>query len=541
MTSSFFIVYKKKVPKSQSKINTPKTSQRYALLSVFDKKDITEFAKGLLSLGFQIISTGGTAKVLEETGIKVVPVQAITKNPESFDGRMKTISFQIESAILYDRTNPSHIKEAKKLGVKKIDVVVCNLYPFEETVKNHKVNINDAVENIDVGGPTMIRAAAKNFKNVLVAVDPSDYSQILENLRTGKDSLIFRKTLAAKAFQHLSFYDAQIGKFLSNDKFPKELTLPGRLGVKLRYGENPHQEASVYFEPNTNSPLRNLKKLTGRDLSYVNFTDIWAGFECVRLFKTPAAVVIKHNSPSGIALGKDSKEALVRAVEADPESAFGGVMVLNSEIDIKTAKAFADFKEENGVLVDIIAAPYVTRDAQEYIKKIRKSTGIYTFGKIQSKRANNSHIKFFDGGFIVQDWDNNGTKTKNWKIVTKKRPTKRELEQMKIAWKFIGRVKSNTIIIMDGKLPMTRGIGSGQTSRVRSVKIALEQAGKYAKGGMLASDSFFPFDDSVKLAAKAGISAIIQQGGSVNDKLSIEAADKAGVAMVLTNERKFWH
>jgi phosphoribosylaminoimidazolecarboxamide formyltransferase/IMP cyclohydrolase len=260
------------------------------------------------------------------------------------------------------------------------------------------------------------------------------------------------------------------------------------------------------------------------------------------MFKTPAAVVIKHNSPSGIALGKTTSEALSRAVAADPESAFGGIVVLNQSLDIETAKTFADFKEENGVLIDIVAAPSVTNDAKEFVTTIRKSTGIYTFGQIPKQRSNPNHLKFFDGGFVIQDWDNTSDANfKNWKVVTKAKPTPKQLEQMRIAWKFIARIKSNTIIIVDKDLPMTRGIGCGQTSRVRSAKIALEQAEKYTDGAVLASDAFFPFDDSVKLAAKYSIAAIIQPGGSINDKLSIEAADKTGMAMVFTGERKFWH
>ncbi len=522
-------------PKTSSK-----TFNKYALISVYDKTGIVDLAKKLIEHGYKIISTGGTAKILESAGIKVIPIQKITGNPESFDGRMKTISFEIESGILFDRKNPKHVKEAKDLNIKPIDIVVCNLYPFEETIKKPKITLNEAVEQIDVGGPTMIRAAAKNFKNVLVVTSPSDYSTVLKNIGTQKTTEPLKKQLSAKAFRHLSFYDAQVANYLISDKFPDEATLPGRKSITLRYGENPHQESVVYFEPHNNSPLQNLSKLTGRDLSYVNFTDISAGLESVRIFQTPAAVVIKHNSPSGVALGKNSAEALKRAVEADPESAFGGVMVLNISIDLQCAKTFADFKEENGVLVDIIAAPSVTIDAQEFIKTVRKTTGIYTFGKIPKKRSNSIHARHFDGGFVLQDWDDKFS-TKDWKVVTKKRPTAKQMEQADLGWKFVSRIKSNTILVIDKNLPMTRGVGSGQTSRVRSTKIALEQAGEYCKGGILISDSFFPFDDSVKLAAKAGITCIVQQGGSVRDNLSIEAADKAGISMVMTGERKFWH
>jgi phosphoribosylaminoimidazolecarboxamide formyltransferase/IMP cyclohydrolase len=513
---------------------------KYALLSVSDKSGIVDLAKALSSLNFKIISTGGTAKILTDSGIKVIPIQNITGNPESFDGRMKTISFQIEGGILYDRTNPSHVWQAKKLGILEIAVVVANLYPFEQTVKNSNVSMKKAVESIDVGGPTMVRAAAKNFKNVLVVVDSNDYGTVINVLKKNSPDNKFRQAMAAKAFAHLTFYDSQIAKYLGHEQFPQETTMPGRKGITLRYGENPHQKATVYFEPNNNSPLKNLKKLTGRDLSYINFTDIAAGLESVRMFTKPAAVVIKHNSPCGIALGDSPAQALKRAVAADPESAFGGIVVLNKPLDIKTARTFASFKEKDHVLMDIIAAPNVTEEAKNFLKNVRKSTGIYTFGNIPQQRSNSTHTRFFDGGFLMQDWDDK-INFSNWKVVTKIKPTPKQRKQMEIAWKFIGRIKSNSIIIVDKNLPMTRGIGSGQTSRVRSTKIALEQAGKNAKGAILASDSFFPFDDSVKLAAKAGIAAIVQQGGSINDKLSIEAANASGIPMILTGERKFWH
>lgn len=528
---------KKKSGKSQ-----PRQSDRYALLSVSDKTGIVDFARSLDTIGFRIISTGGTAKALSDEGINVIPIQDITGNPESFDGRMKTISFEVESGILFDRTNPSHVREAKDLGIKKIDLVVANLYPFEETVGNPKVTLDQAVENIDVGGPTMVRAAAKNFKNVLVVVDPNDYESVAEALKKGSIDDTFRQALAAKAFDHLSFYDAQIARYLREEEFAWEIALPGRRSIDLRYGENPHQKGVVYFEPNTNSPLRNLRRLTGRELSYVNFTDIASGLESVRVFQVPAAVVIKHNSPSGIALGKSPAEALARAVEADPESAFGGVIVLNKPLDIKTAKTFASFREGDGVLIDIVAAPFITDGARDFIKGVRKTTGIYIFGDIPEKRSNSSHLRFFDGGFVMQDWDD-GTEVRfqDWKTSGKIKPTPKQLRQMRIAWKFIGRIRSNSIIVVDKEEPMTRGIGSGQTSRVRATRIALEQAGKYARGAILASDSFFPFDDCVKLAAEHGISAIVQQGGSINDKASIEASDAAKIPMVLTGERKFWH
>lgn len=500
-------------------------TQKYALFSVSDKTGIVDFAKVITSLGYQIISTGGTAKVLTENNIPVIPIQEITDNPESFDGRMKTISFEIESGILFDRNNPSHAKEAKELGIKPIDIVVCNLYPFEQ---------EQTIENIDVGGPTMIRAAAKNFENVLVIVDKNDYEDVTDTLKKSGVDLTIRQKLAAKAFVHLSLYDSQVARFLGKERFPDELTIPGRKVLDLRYGENPHQKAALYLEPNTNSLLARLERLAGRELSLINITDINAGIESVRLFDEPCAVVIKHNTPCGIALGEIPSEALSRAIEADPESAFGGVVVLNQEMDILAAKHIKH--------IDIIAAPEFDEDALTFLKSVRKTMGIYSFGEIPKQRSNPVNIKCVDGGFTIQEADDDiEGGFKDWEVVTEKEPTQKELEQMKIAWKFISRIKSNAIIVIDKNIPMTRGIGSGQTSRIRSTKIALEQAGKFAKGGVLASDSFFPFDDSVKLATKAGITAIVQQGGSINDKLSIDAANKAGIAMVFTGRRAFWH
>ena len=513
------------------------SDKKYALLSVFDKTGISEFAKQISKLGYKIISTGGTAKTLEENGIEIVPIQEITGNPESFDGRMKTISFQIESGILFDRSNPNHVKQASEMQIPQIDIVVCNLYPFEKTIQNSKVTIDEAIENIDVGGPTMIRAAAKNFKNVLVLVNPDDYTLV-----SSKISLDTRQALAARAFHHLSFYDAQIARFFSKELFPEELALPLRKTITLRYGENPHQQGAAYMHPHNNSPLQNLKKQWGRDLSHVNLTDINAGLESVRVFKEPAAVVIKHNSPCGLAAGRSAEEALKRAIAADPESAFGGIVVLNKEMDLTAAKAIGEFKDERHANMDIVAVPSITEDALEFLKKVRKTMGIYTFVDIPNTRSHDDNIKMVDGGLVIQTGDNDiEGGFKDWKVVTKKQPTEKQLSQMKIAWKFIGRIKSNAIIVVDKEIPMTRGIGTGQTSRIRSTKIALEQAGGHTKDAILASDSFFPFDDSVKLAAKAGIAAIVQQGGSINDKASIEAADNAGIAMVFTGRRAFWH
>lgn len=516
-------------------------SKRYALISVFDKREVVPLARLLKELDYEIISTGGTAKELERNGVDIIPIEQITGNPEAFDGRMKTISFQVESGILFDRSKTSHQKEARKFKIKPIDIVVCNLYPFEKTIQTPGTTFEQAIEMIDVGGPTMIRAAAKNHKHVLVLCDPGDYETVGKELKHHKVTGSLRRRLAAKAFRHLSYYDSQIGSYLETDNyFPTELTIPGKKVEDLRYGENPHQQAAVYLQPNIYSLFSSLQKKAGRGLSLTNITDINAGIEAVRLFREPAAVVIKHNTPCGIALGKNIKEALNRAIEADPESAFGGVIVLNKPLDKQTAQIIATFKDERRSNIDIVAVPDISDSTVELLTGIRKTMGIYAFGRIPPE--NFIQVKWINGGFAIQTNDIGIKKSfKKWEVVTKKKPTPKQLEQMKIGWQFISRIRSNAIIIIDKNFPMTRGIGTGQTSRVRSTRIALEQAGEKAKGAVLVSDSFFPFDDSVRMATKQGIGAIVQQGGSVNDKLSIQAADEAGIPMVLTHRRAFWH
>lgn len=509
-------------------------TKKFALLSVYDKVGISDFAKVLSKLGYKIISTGGTFEVLQKDGIEVVPIEEITGNPrDSFDGRIKTISFQIEGGILFDRKNKSHAALAEKLKIPQIDIVVCNLYPFEQ---------KSSIENIDVGGPTMIRAAAKNYENVIVLVDPKDYVKVAKKLENNEVTNDLRKELAAKAFYHLSFYDSQIGNFLSKENFPQELTIPLRKASQLRYGENPHQEGVLYLMPKTNSPLSKLEKHWGRDLSGTNIGDIYAGLETVRQFKEVAATVIKHFSPCGIALGANAKEALDRAIKADPVSAFGGVIVINRPVDKETAEIVAKFKNESEGNIDIVAVPSISDEALKLLKGIRKSMGIYTFGKIPPERTERIDLKYFAGGVLLQDFDNDVESSfKNWKVVTKNKPSEKQLNLMKFGFKAVKVVRSNAVIVVDRDLPMTRGIGSGQTSRVGATKIALEQAGDFAKGGILISDSFFPFSDSVKLAAKYGISVIVEQGGSVNDSQSIDAANEANIPMIFTGRRAFRH
>lgn len=516
------------------KICIVKDMNRFALISVYDKNGVSDFARTLIKHSYKIISTGGTYELLTKNGLNVTPIEEITGNPrDSFDGRMKTISFHIEGGILFDRKNPKHVNEVKKLNIPQIDVVVCNLYPFEE---------KEAVENIDVGGPTMIRAAAKNYQNVIVVVDPEDYEKVAKAMDGGKVDEKLSKELAAKAFYHLSLYDSLIGSFFSEEKFPEKITIPLRKITELRYGENPHQQGALYSMPKTNSPLAKLTKLWGRDLSGTNIGDIYAGLETVRQFSDPAACVIKHFSPCGIALGKDSHQALSRAIEADPVSAFGGVIVQNRPMDLKTAEIVAKFKRESEGNIDIVAVPEISADALELLKGIRKSMGIYTFGEIPGNRSESRDVKYFSGAVLLQTFDDNPEKNfKDWKVVTKNRPVSQQVKLMEFGFKAVKAVRSNAVIVVDKDLPMSRGIGSGQTSRIGATKIALDQAGKFAKGAILISDSFFPFDDSVRLAGKYGISAILQQGGSVNDNASIKAANELGIIMVFTKRRAFRH
>lgn len=516
-------------------------NKHYALLSVFDKTGIEDFARTLIAAGYTIISTGGTGKRLAQSLIPFVPIEKITGNPESFDGRMKTISFQVESGILFDRKKPSHRREAKELRVPRIDMVVCNLYPFEQTVAKRGVTMGEAIETIDVGGPTMVRAAAKNFTHVLVVTNPTDYGRVEEALKNNKADPAFRQELAAKAFAHLSLYDAQIARYLDHDEYPDELSIPLRKKERLRYGDNPDQSAVWYQEVGVDSTVSRLKLLSGRAPSATNITDIDAGVKAVRIFQTPAAVVIKHNSPCGIALGTTAKQALERALLSDPESAFGGVVVLNTPMTMGAAAIMADFKKQGQGMMDVVVVPTFDEHALQILTDVRKSTGLYTFGRLSTTSPNRKMFRWIDGGVIVQKENDPESLFSKWHVVTTKRPTAKQLAQMKIAWKFLSRIRSNTILVLDKDLPMARGIGSGQTSRVLSTKIALERAAEFTRGGILASDSFFPFDDSVKLAAKAGISAIIQQGGSIRDQDSIDAATAAGIAMVFTGQRVFWH
>lgn len=510
----------------------------YALISVSDKTGISDLARVLNCAGYTIISTGGTGRALAGEGISFTPIEKITGNPESFEGRMKTISFPVEGGILFDRSKPEHIDQAQNLGVPCIDIVVCNLYPFEQTVGGEGVTLDEAIESIDVGGPTMVRAAAKNFKHVLVVTDPNDYGRVADVLPKGAVTEELRQELAAKAFRHLSFYDAQIAKFLGKEQFPKELTIPLRRGPDLRYGDNPDQTAVWYVQPGVDSPLQHLEQLAGRGLSETNLTDIQMGIMAVRQHDEPAAAIIKHNSPCGIAAGA---EVLRMALEADPESAFGGVVVLNRPMRMADVEAIAAFKQEGRGQMDIIAAPSFEEGVVEALTAIRKTTGVYAFGELPPQSPDGLLYRWVDGGVLVEEENNPEARFDQWKVVVGDELTDPQLAQARLGWKFASRVRSNTVVVMDPDLPMTRGIGSGQTSRVRAARIALEQAKEHARGALLISDGFLPMSDTVELAKAHGIKIIVQPGGSISDEKVIEAAREAGITMVFTGQRLFWH
>ena len=516
-----------------------------AILSVYDKTGLVELAQGLNGLGVELFSTGGTKRTLEEQQIAVRGIEELTGFPEILDGRVKTLHPAVHGGLLARRDLPAHQAELRQHGLGYIDMVVVNLYPFMATISKPAVTLDDALENIDIGGPTMLRAAAKNFPSVLVVADPADYPAILEALAKGAVDQAFRQSLAAKAFQHVAFYDTVISQYLRDpqDLFPQELTLAFQRKNVLRYGENPHQKGALYQEPMvTFSSLVLGEQALGQPPSLCNINDLSAALESVRDFVgRPAAVVIKHATPSGFALADTLAHALEKAIHADVASAFGGIIGLNQPMDMDAAQVVAAFKEEEFSNIDAIVAPGVTEDAIELLRKTRRRMVLFTVPPLALLPELSRSFKHIPGGMLYQEANVRPVDTSGWKTVTQAIPTGAQLAAMKDAWTLIRRIRSNTIMVWDAEEGVTLGIGSGQTSRVGAAKLALDQAGARARGAILVSDSFFPFPDSVELAASYSIGAIVQQGGSINDKLSIEAADAAGIPMVLTGERAFWH
>ncbi|WP_425060367.1 Bifunctional purine biosynthesis protein PurH [Sporomusa carbonis] len=508
-----------------------------ALLSVSDKTGIVEFAQALHNFGIEIISTGGTMKVIKEAGIPVTYVSEVTGFPEIMDGRVKTLNPYIHGGILAIRDNPGHQAAMAEHNIKGIDIVAVNLYPFRQTVAKPSVTLEDAVENIDIGGPAMIRAAAKNFQYVTVVVNPRRYEEIIAQLsRNGEVDFNVRMALAKEAFSHTAEYDAYISRYLSGQLgqglFPDTLHLVYEKVQDLRYGENPHQAAAFYQEQHfAGAGVANAKQLSGKELSFNNIVDIEAAYTLVAEFEQPAAAIIKHTNPCGTGIGATLAEAYDKAYQADPVSAFGGIIGLNREVDKVTAQLIS------AIFVEVIIAPAFSQDALEILTQ-KKNVRLLT-ANLPQPDSSRFDVKAVSGGVLLQQADMATAPRGNMKVVTKQQPTAAEWEQLLFAWKVVKHVKSNAIVIANGN--RTLGVGAGQMNRVGAAGIALAQAGDNAKGAVLASDAFFPFSDTVQAAAKAGITAIIQPGGSVNDEDSIKAADEYGIAMVFTGMRHFKH
>ena len=502
-----------------------------ALISVSDKTNIVEFAKGLEKHGFEVISTGGTYTHLKNNGVSCISIEDVTHFPEILEGRVKTLHPKIHGGLLSKRGNELHDKHVAENNIEYIDLVCVNLYPFEATVKKEGVSEEEIIENIDIGGPSMLRSAAKNFNDVAVVTDINDYAKILEELEKGGISYETRRALAIKVFNTTASYDAAIANYFNKkDKLvPERLTLSYNLQDSLRYGENPHQKAYHYVQDNNESyALQNAVQLHGKEMSYNNIQDASAALDILSEFDEITCIAVKHMNPCGVATGSSVFEAYSRAYEADPVSIFGGIVAVNGKVDKETAEKM------HSIFLEIILATDYDEEALEILTK-KKNLRIY---KLSEK--NNSHeqqIKSVRGGILVQDF--NDKLADEYESVTEKKVDESQQRDIEFGLKVVKHVKSNAIVVVkDGQ---TLGIGAGQMNRVGSCKIALEQAGEKARGAVLASDAFFPMRDSADIAADYGIAAIVQPGGSIRDKESIDACNEKGVAMVFSKIRHFKH
>ena len=501
-----------------------------ALISVFDKTDITVFAQSLHSHSVEILTTGGTANALRGAGVPVKDVSDYTKFPEIMDGRVKTINPLVEGGILGLRDK--HNAEAVANGVQWIDLVVCNLYPFSETIAQDGCDLALALENVDIGGPTMIRSAAKNVGWACVLVDPSDYSSVMTEISLGEISYETRKKLSAKAFGHTAQYDTIIHNYVKDEDFSKQLSLTFVKQSEMRYGENPHQHAALYKTPGNNEPnLLNATVHQGKKLSYNNIMDADGALACVREFADPACVVVKHATPCGAASGDDLLDVYNRALNADSLSAFGGIVSFNRTCTKDVAEAILS------VFVEIVLAPEFEPEALEVFKK-KKSLRILEVGQF-GKPKPKLEFRNVDGGLLVQDTDTKTISKNDLCVVTERRPAEVDIESALFAWKVLRHAKSNGILI--AKNSTTVGLGGGQVSRVDAVHMALRKGGDSVVGGVLASDAFFPFRDSIDAIKGSGVVLVIQPGGSVRDQEVIDACNEHGIAMVFTGTRCFKH
>ena len=502
-----------------------------ALISVSDKTNIVEFAKGLEKHGFEVISTGGTYTHLKNNGVSCISIEDVTHFPEILEGRVKTLHPKIHGGLLSKRGNELHNKHVAENNIEYIDLVCVNLYPFEATVKKEGVSEEEIIENIDIGGPSMLRSAAKNFNDVAVVTDINDYDKILEELEQGGISYETRRALAIKVFNTTASYDAAIANYFNkkDNLVPERLTLSYKLQDSLRYGENPHQKAYHYVQDNNESyALQNAVQLHGKEMSYNNIQDASAALDILSEFDETTCVAVKHMNPCGVATGSSVFEAYSRAYEADPVSIFGGIVAVNGKVDKETAEKM------HSIFLEIILATDYDEEALEILTK-KKNLRIY---KLSEKNNNHEQqIKSVRGGILVQDF--NDKLADEYESVTEKKVDENQQRDIEFGLKVVKHVKSNAIVVVkDGQ---TLGIGAGQMNRVASCKIALEQAGEKAKGAVLASDAFFPMRDSADIAADYGIAAIVQPGGSIRDQESIDACNEKGVAMVFSKIRHFKH
>ncbi|MCA6222718.1 bifunctional phosphoribosylaminoimidazolecarboxamide formyltransferase/IMP cyclohydrolase [Photorhabdus antumapuensis] len=522
---------------------------RRALLSVSDKSGVVEFAKALSQRGVELLSTGGTARLLAESDLKVTEVSDYTGFPEMMDGRVKTLHPKVHGGILGRRGQDDEIMAQHQIS--PIDMVVVNLYPFAQTVAKPDCTLADAVENIDIGGPTMVRSAAKNHKDVAILVNSNDYEKIIEEMDNNQGSLTqsTRFDLAIKAFEHTAAYDSMIANYFGklvppyygdttqpSGRFPRTLNLNFIKKQDMRYGENSHQDAAFYIEENlSESSIATATQLQGKALSYNNIADTDAALECVKEFAEPACVIVKHANPCGVAIGKDIHEAYDRAFKTDPTSAFGGIIAFNRELDTKTAQAIIDRQ-----FVEVIIAPSINEDALPVLAT-KQNVRVLVSGKWETRVAG-LDFKRVNGGLLVQDRDLGMVAATNLRVVSKRQPTEQEMKDALFCWKVAKFVKSNAIVY--AKNDMTIGIGAGQMSRVYSAKIAGIKAadeGLEVQGCAMASDAFFPFRDGIDAAAAVGVSCVIQPGGSIRDDEIIAAADEHGIAMIFTGMRHFRH
>ncbi|KOO41233.1 bifunctional phosphoribosylaminoimidazolecarboxamide formyltransferase/IMP cyclohydrolase [Priestia koreensis] len=510
-------------------------AKKRALISVSDKTGIVELVQELVKLDVEIVSTGGTKRTLEENGIDVMGISEVTGFPEIMDGRVKTLHPNVHGGLLALRANEDHQKQLAEHGITPIDIVVVNLYPFQQTIEKENVALEDAIENIDIGGPTMLRSAAKNYQSVTVLVDPTDYAGVVEELQSGAVSFETNQRLAAKVFRHTASYDALIAEYLTDivgEEAPEKVTVTFEKVQGLRYGENPHQKASFYKKPLAKKgSIATAKQLHGKELSYNNINDANAALQILKEFNDAAVVAVKHMNPCGVGVGNTIEDAYQKAYEADPTSIFGGIIAANKPIDRATAEKMHE------IFLEIIIAPAFDEDALEVLTS-KKNLRLLTI-ELDGEKVQEQQLTSIQGGLLRQDLDTHGFDDATITVATKREPTEQEWADLKLAWKVVKHVKSNAIVL--AKDNMTVGVGAGQMNRVGSANIAINQAGEKAQGSALGSDAFFPMGDTVEAAAKAGVTAIIQPGGSIRDEESIEKADEYGIAMVFTGMRHFKH